>query len=89
VPGNSFCCGAVAGASGSRPGRADKPAHNRIREAATIPALEVFVVSCPKDLTMFEDALKAMGHEEKFVVKGAYRVIRERGRLPALRGRER
>ena len=51
----------------------DKPAHNRMREAAAIPGLQVYVVSCPKDLTMFEDALKTTGNEGKFVVRGLHR----------------
>jgi Fe-S oxidoreductase len=56
---------------------ADKPAHNRMREAAVIPGLQVYVVSCPKDLTMFEDALKATGYEGKFVVRELIELVRE------------
>jgi Fe-S oxidoreductase len=55
----------------------EKPAQNRIREAAAIPGLDVYVVSCPKDLTMFEDALKTTGNEGKFVVKELIELIRE------------
>lgn len=75
---NSFCCGAGGGriwipdAVGT-----EKPAQNRIREAATIPGLEIYVVSCPKDLTMFEDALKTTGNEGKFVVKELIELVRE------------
>jgi hypothetical protein len=35
------------------------------------------VVSCPKDLTMFEDALKATGNEGRFVVKELIELVRE------------
>ena len=78
--GNSFCCGAGGGRIWiPDPVGVDKPAHNRIREAAVIPGLQVFVVSCPKDLTMFEDALKAAGQEGKFVVKELIELIREAG----------
>jgi Fe-S oxidoreductase len=56
---------------------AEKPAQNRIREAAAIPGLEIYVVSCPKDLTMFEDAVKTTGNEGKFVVKELIELIRE------------
>jgi Fe-S oxidoreductase len=60
----------VADASGlPDPVGQDKPAHNRMREAAAIAGLQVYVVSCPKDLTMFEDALKSTGNEGRFVVK--------------------
>jgi Fe-S oxidoreductase len=75
---NSFCCGAGGGRIWMPdPVGADKPAHNRMREAAAIPGLQVYVVSCPKDLTMFEDALKATGHEGKFVVRELIELIGE------------
>ena len=75
---NSFCCGAGGGRIWiPDPVGSEKPAQNRIREAAAIPDLEVYVVSCPKDLTMFEDALKTTGNEGKFVVKELIELIRE------------
>jgi Fe-S oxidoreductase/nitrate reductase gamma subunit len=75
---NSFCCGAGGGRIWiPDPVGTEKPAHNRIKEAAAIPGLEVYVVSCPKDLTMFEDALKTTGHEGQFVVRELIELIRE------------
>ena len=75
---NSFCCGAGGGRIWMPdPVGAEKPAQNRIREAAAIPGLEIYVVSCPKDLTMFEDALKTTGNEGKFVVKELIELVRE------------
>ncbi len=75
---NSFCCGAGGGRIWiPDPVGTEKPAQNRIREAAAIPGLQVYVVSCPKDLTMFEDALKTTGNEGKFVVKELIELIRE------------
>ena len=75
---NSFCCGAGGGRIWiPDPVGADKPAQNRMREAAAIEALQVFVVSCPKDLTMFEDALKTSGNEGKFVVRELIELVRE------------
>ncbi|HEX3848075.1 MAG TPA: heterodisulfide reductase-related iron-sulfur binding cluster [Steroidobacteraceae bacterium] len=75
---NSFCCGAGGGRIWiPDPVGAEKPAQNRIREAAAIPGLEVYVVSCPKDLTMFEDAVKTTGNEGKFVVKELIELVRE------------
>jgi hypothetical protein len=44
------------------------------------------VVSCPKDLTMFEDALKTTGNEGKFVVKELIELIREA--IPAHRAEQ-
>lgn len=66
---NSFCCGAGGGrfwipdAPGTK-----KPSELRIREAAELHSIDVFVTSCPKDLTMFEDARKTAGLEKAFVV---------------------
>ncbi len=75
---NSFCCGAGGGRIWiPDPVGAEKPAQNRIKEAAAIPGLEVYVVSCPKDLTMFEDAVKTTGNEGKFVVKELLELVRE------------
>jgi len=75
---NSFCCGAGGGRIWMPdPVGLDKPAHNRMREAAAIAGLQVFVVSCPKDLTMFEDALKMTGNEGKFVVRELIELVGE------------
>jgi Fe-S oxidoreductase len=75
---NSFCCGAGGGRIWiPDPVGSEKPAQNRMREAAQIDGLEVYVVSCPKDLTMFEDALKTTGNEGKFVVKELIELVRE------------
>jgi Fe-S oxidoreductase len=75
---NSFCCGAGGGRIWiPDPVGSEKPAHNRIKEAAAIADLQVYVVSCPKDLTMFEDALKATGNEGKFVVRELIELVRE------------
>ncbi|MDE3022836.1 MAG: 4Fe-4S dicluster domain-containing protein [Pseudomonadota bacterium] len=82
---NSFCCGA----GGGRIWIPDvvgmeKPSQNRIREAAKIKDLEIFVVCCPKDLVMFEDAIKTSGHEGHFVVKELIELIAEAIELPTL-----
>jgi Fe-S oxidoreductase len=75
---NSFCCGAGGGRIWiPDPVGSEKPAQNRMKEAAAIAGLQVYVVSCPKDLTMFEDALKTTGNEGKFVVKELIELIRE------------
>jgi Fe-S oxidoreductase len=67
---NSFCCGAGGGRIWMPdPVGKEKPAQIRIREAAGIEGLEVFVVACPKDLTMFEDAVKTTGNEGRIVVR--------------------
>ncbi|MCH8151722.1 MAG: (Fe-S)-binding protein, partial [Planctomycetes bacterium] len=56
---NSFCCGAGGGRIWmAHPSNKEKPAEIRMREAAEIDGLEVFVVNCPKCMNMFEDAVK-------------------------------
>jgi Fe-S oxidoreductase/nitrate reductase gamma subunit len=63
---NSFCCGAGGGriwmkelaAEGSR-----RPSESRIDEATALGAVDYFVVACPKDVTMYEDAIKTSGHQ--------------------------
>ena len=75
---NSFCCGAGGGRIWiPDPVGTEKPSANRMREATVIEGLDVFVVSCPKDLTMFEDALKTSGYEGKFVVRELIELIDE------------
>lgn len=75
---NSFCCGAGGGRIWvPDPVGKDKPAQIRMREAAAIEGLQVFAVACPKDLTMFEDALKTTGNEGRFVVRELIELIEE------------
>ncbi len=75
---NSFCCGAGGGRIWQAdPVGVEKPSENRMHEAAQIEGLEVFVVACPKDVTMFEDALKTAGYEGRFVVKELIELVYE------------
>jgi Fe-S oxidoreductase len=75
---NSFCCGAGGGRIWiPDPVGIEKPSANRMKEAGQIEGLQVFVVSCPKDLTMFEDALKTSGFEGQFVVRELIELIDE------------
>lgn len=75
---NSFCCGAGGGRIWmADPPGVEKPSENRMHEAGKIDGLEVFVVACPKDLTMFEDALKTAGYEGRFVVRELIELVAE------------
>jgi Fe-S oxidoreductase len=66
---NSYCCGAGGGRIWMPdPTDKQKPSENRMREAAQIDGLNVFVVNCPKCMNMFEDARKSTGNEERFQV---------------------
>jgi hypothetical protein len=39
--------------------------------------IDVFVVACPKDVTMYRDALKTSGNEGKLVVKDLIQLVEE------------
>lgn len=75
---NSFCCGAGGGRIWipDQPGT-QKPSENRMHEAVALTGIEIFVTSCPKDLTMFEDARKTSGHEKDIVVKDLAELVAE------------
>ena len=68
---NSFCCGAGGGRIWMKdhPDVKERPSENRIREALGLGDIQHFVVSCPKDLTMYRDAVKTSGNEGKIAVR--------------------
>lgn len=67
---SSFCCGAGGGRIWMRdePG-GERPSENRIREAVSLGELDHFVVACPKDVTMYEDAIKTTGSSQRLALK--------------------
>jgi Fe-S oxidoreductase len=67
---NSVCCGAGGGKiwMEEEEGVTERPAVNRIREALDMDGVTYFVVACPKDLGMFEDAVKTVGAEDRLKV---------------------
>lgn len=74
---NSFCCGA----GGGRVWMGDslfkeKPAESRVREAAAL-GVSLFVVACPKDMAMYQDAVKTAGLEGKLEVKDIVQLVEE------------
>ena len=60
---NTFCCGAGGGRMWMKDGPEtdERPSEQRIREALTLGDLDYFLVSCPKDLAMYSDAVKVVG----------------------------
>jgi Fe-S oxidoreductase len=61
---NSFCCGAGGGRIWMKdPPGVRRPSEQRIEEAMSLGSLDYFVVACPKDVTMYEDAIKTTGHQ--------------------------
>ena len=61
---NSFCCGAGGGRiwmEELKQGDGPRPSESRIEEATSLPGVRYFVAACPKDVTMYEDAIKTSG----------------------------
>jgi Fe-S oxidoreductase len=67
---DSFCCGAGGGKIWMQEehGISQRPAVLRINEALQLPDVSDFVVACPKDLAMFQDAVKTAGAEGRLSV---------------------
>jgi Fe-S oxidoreductase len=75
---NSFCCGAGGGQIWtSGPAGAERPSENRIREATSLPEVELFVVTCPKDVTMYEDAIKTSGNSSRIQLRELTELVEE------------
>ncbi len=55
----------------------ERPSESRIREAVALGGVQVFVVTCPKDSTMFRDAVKTTGNESQIVVKDLIELVHE------------
>ncbi len=74
----SYCCGA----GGGRVWMEDtgeikeRPAESRVREAAAL-GVNTLVVACPKDLVMFQDAIKTAGLEGKLVARDLMELVEE------------
>ena len=75
----SYCCGAGGGRIWMEdvPGIKERPAESRIREVAGLPGVSTLVVSCPKDIAMFRDAVKTTDNEGKIVVKDLAELVWE------------
>ncbi len=76
---NTFCCGAGGGRIWMEdpPEVTERPAELRVKEAASLEDVGVLVVSCPKDLVMFQDAVKTADLEGKLIVKDLIELIAE------------
>jgi Fe-S oxidoreductase/nitrate reductase gamma subunit len=66
---NSFCCGAGGGRIWmDEIGSGERPSDQRIREAMEIDGVTHFVVACPKDVSMYEAAVRATGFNDRLRV---------------------
>jgi len=55
----------------------ERPSEARIREAVRLDGVKVFVVACPKDVTMYRDAVKTTGYEDRLVVRDLIELVYE------------
>ena len=77
---NTFCCGAGGGRiwmGDTRAPGVPTASEQRIAEALEIPGVQYFVVACPKDVTMYRDAVKTSGQEGKIEVKDLVELVEE------------
>ena len=77
---NSFCCGAGGGRIWMKELKSDdaqRPSENRIDEAIGLDAIDYFVVACPKDVTMYEDAIKTSGHQGEIELRELSELVLE------------
>jgi Fe-S oxidoreductase len=66
---NSYCCGAGGGRIWMAEGEIqERPSESRINEAVELKEVTAFVVACPKDITMYQDAVKTTGQEDRMTV---------------------
>jgi Fe-S oxidoreductase len=80
---NTFCCGAGGGRIWMDDSSlAERPSENRIKEAVALDVSH-FVVSCPKDLTMYSDAAKTTGNEARLTVLDITRLVHLAAQPPA------
>ena len=74
----SLCCGAGGGRIWMAEGAMqERSSETRIREAAELDDLAAFIVACPKDVTMYRDAIKTTGYEDQLVVKDLIELVYE------------
>ena len=55
----------------------ERPSESRIREAVALPGVDTFVVACPKDVTMYEDAVKTSGNDDRIRVRDVVELVEE------------
>jgi Fe-S oxidoreductase len=74
----ALCCGAGGGRIWMDEGAAEeRPSELRIHEAMEIPGVQYFAVACPKDITMYQDAVKTTGYEDRLRVVDLIDLVHE------------
>jgi Fe-S oxidoreductase/nitrate reductase gamma subunit len=74
----ALCCGAGGGRIWMDEIEVEeRPSEARIHEAVGLNDVQVFTVTCPKDVTMYQDAVKTTGHEDRLAVKDLIELVHE------------
>jgi Fe-S oxidoreductase/nitrate reductase gamma subunit len=74
----AFCCAAGGGRLWMDEAEIEeRPSEGRIQEAVDLQGVQAVVVACPKDNTMYQDAVKTTGHEDRLVVKDLIELVHE------------
>jgi len=68
---DAYCCGAGGGRlwMEDSPGVKERPSESRVREAAALDGVGTMITACPKDVLMFQDALKTTGLENSLAIR--------------------
>lgn len=75
---NTFCCGAGGGRIWMDTSNEKKrTSEQRIEEALALGDIQYFITACPKDYTMYTDAVKTSGNEGKIEVKDIIELVAE------------
>ena len=83
---DTFCCGAGGGRIWMDDNLlTERPSEIRIAEALRLDVAQ-FVVACPKDATMFADAVKTARAEDRLVVRDITLLVQEALAKPAESG---
>lgn len=70
------CCGAGGGRIWMEEKEVkERPSEMRVREAAALDGVQVMAVACPKDVTMYNDAAKTTGMENRLAVKEVIELV--------------
>lgn len=74
----ALCCGAGGGRiwMEEQPLK-ERPSEARVREASRLVGVQSLVVACPKDITMFKDAVKTTGLEQRLGIKDIIELVHE------------
>jgi Fe-S oxidoreductase len=54
-----------------------RPSEQRVDEAVALGGISYFVVACPKDVTMYEDAIKTSGNQGRIELREITELVAE------------